>query len=94
MCKKIQMLQFVTEDKGKLIKWCTTNTVTGMIDFIQYVLDNCNAPEKYWCIDLDNEKTYSLLGMATMFGMRKRTFDERLEGKGTFDNAKLQEVLR
>ena len=94
--KVIQNIQFMTKDekKNKWVLWCKTNTVKGVVDFIQYVLDSCNSPESYVALDIDNGKSMTLVAMAERLGMRKRTFEERMEGKGTYDMAKITEVLR
>lgn len=92
----IQNIQFMTknEKKNKWVCWCKTNTVKGVIDFIQYVLDNCNSHESYVALDIDNGKPMTLVAMAEMLGMRKRTFEERMECKETYDMAKIEELLR
>ena len=67
---KIQFLHFITYEDGKLVKWCTTNTMTGAVDFIRFAIETDMA-EKFWCIDTEENKMYNLLAMAVMFGIRK-----------------------
>lgn len=46
---------------------------------MQYILDGCNSPEDFLLWDVDNDKVYNFYQIATEhYGMRKRTFDERM----------------
>ena len=46
---------------------------------MQYILDGCDKPEDYLLWDIDNDKVYNAYQIAIqVFGMRKRTFDERM----------------
>ena len=75
----MQTLRFVTMDDKKVTCWCETNTLKMFRDFMQYVLDSCNTPEKYMIWDLKTDNVYDMYKVATQqYEMRKRTFDERM----------------
>lgn len=75
----MQTLKYVTMDENKVYCWCTTNTLKVFRDFMQYILDGCDKPEDFWLWDIDNDKVYNAYQIAIeVYGMRKRTFDERM----------------
>ena len=75
----MQKVQFVTEEKDKVIVWCETNSIIVFRDFMQYVLDNMNEPKKFMIIDTTNDLVYGMYCVATkQYEMRKRTFEERM----------------
>lgn len=77
---KMQTVKFVTKENEKIIVWCTTNTLTGFRNFLQYILDNTNIPEDFYMIDLKSDLVYNAYRIATeVYKMRKRTFEERME---------------
>lgn len=73
--------RFITHDRknNNTIVWCTTaGKDETYFNFIQYVLDSCNAPEEYMIMK-DNGVCYDMLGLATdVYKMRPRTFEERM----------------
>ena len=72
--------QFLNKsDDGRILKWCTTNTVKEFINFIQYLLDNCSNPDAYIVYDKTAGKTYDFHKLVEYLGMRKRDFTERME---------------
>ena len=77
------IVRFITIDKDNITNWCTTNQLKVYRDFLQYVLDSCNHPEIYRILDTSTNKMYPLLEVAKHYGMRKRTFDERMQNKTT-----------
>ena len=80
----MQTIKFVTKENNDYICWCTTNTLTGLRDFLQYILDSMTNPEKFILWDTTNNKAYSAYKIATkQYKMRKRTFTERMKGVHT-----------
>lgn len=77
----VQTVKFVTVEKDKVIVWCTTNRLITFRDFMQYVLDSMNNPKDFMIVDMEKDLVYDMYGVATeMYGMRKRTFGERMNG--------------
>ena len=83
----MQLVRFVTKDtkdENKILVWCTTNKLITFRDFMQYILDNVNNPEDFMIIDTEKGLVYDMYKVATeMYGMRKRTFEERMNGATT-----------
>lgn len=83
----MQLMKFVTKDtkdKNKIFVWCTTNRLITFRDFMQYVLDNVKNPKDFMIIDTEKDLVYDMYKVATeMYGMRKRTFEERMNGVAT-----------
>lgn len=76
----MQLVKFVTIDKDRLLCWCTTNDLKTFRDFMQYILDGTNDPRQFMIVDVDKDLVYDMYRVATeMYGMRKRTFDERMK---------------
>ena len=76
----MQTVKFVTTDDKKVYVWCTTNTLTGFRNFLQYILDSTTTPEDFMMIDVEKNLVYSAYRIATeVYHMRKRTFSERME---------------
>ena len=68
----MQTVKFVTTDKEKVYVWCTTNTLTGFRNFLQYILDSSNTLEEFYMIDIEKDLVYSAYRIATeMYHMRK-----------------------
>lgn len=85
----MQTLKFITVEKEKATCWCTTNTLKGFRDFMQYILDNCRKPEIYQILDTESNLVYNAYDVATkQYSMRKRSFEERMNGTymGKWDN--------
>ena len=77
----MQKVRFVTEEKDKVVVWCETNSIIVFRDFLQYILDNMSNPEKFMIIDTRNDLVYGARCIATQqYKMRKRTFEERMNG--------------
>ena len=80
----MQLMKFVTRDtsdENKIIVWCTTNSIITLRDFLQYVLDSMNNHKDFMIIDTKTDLVYDMYKVATeMYGMRKRTFKERING--------------
>lgn len=75
----MQKVKFVTEEQDKIVVWCETNSIIVFRDFMQYILDNMNEPEKFMIIDTRNDLVYGMYCIATkQYEMRKRTFEERM----------------
>lgn len=83
----MQTVEFITIDdmskppsERKATVWCRTNTLKGFRDFMQYVLDSCERPQEFMVIDVGKDLAYDMYRLATeQFGMRKRSFHERME---------------
>ena len=94
----MQKVKFVTEEQDKVIVWCETNSIIVFRDFMQYILDNMNEPEKFMIIDTSNDLVYGAYCIATkQYEMRKRTFKERLKNVKTgkwvkYSDTELQEM--
>lgn len=83
----MQLVKIVTIDKekNKVIVWCTTNEQKVFYDFMQYVLDSCDKPEDFLIWDTKADLVYKMYDVATkQFGMRKRTFEERMNNVKTY----------
>ena len=51
---------------------------------MQYVLDNLKNPKDFMIIDTEKDLVYDMYKVATeMYEMRKRTFEERMNGVTT-----------
>lgn len=75
----MQIVKFVTKEKDKVIVWCTTNRLVTFRDFMQYVLDSMDNPKDFMIVDMKKDLVYDMYKVATeIYGMRKRTFEERL----------------
>lgn len=80
----MQTVKFVTMDNKKVYVWCTTNVLKIFRDFMQYILDNCESPKNFMLWDTKSDKVYNAYEIATkQYGMRKRTFNERMENTQT-----------
>lgn len=80
----MQKVKFVTEEQDKIVVWCETNSIIVFRDFMQYILDNMNEPEKFMIIDTSNDLVYGAYCIATkQYEMRKRTFEERMNNVQT-----------
>lgn len=80
----MQKVKFVTEEQDKIVVWCETNSIIVFRDFMQYILDNMNEPEKFMIIDTSNDLVYEAYCIATkQYEMRKRTFEERMNNVQT-----------
>lgn len=94
----MQKVRFVTEEKDKVVVWCETNSIIVFRDFLQYILDNMSNPEKFMIIDTRNDLVYGARCIATQqYGMRKRTFEERMNNVRTgkwskFTNDELEKL--
>ncbi len=87
----MQMVDFITFDdlskppkERKAVLWYRTNDIKAFRDFIQYVLDSCYKPEEFFIVETETGLSYDMYGLATeRFGMRKRTFHERMKNIST-----------
>jgi hypothetical protein len=92
----VQIVKFVTKEKDEVIVWCTTNRLVTFRDFMQYVLDSMDKPKDFMIVDMKKDFVYDMYKVATeIYGMRKRTFEERLNGTYTgkwlkYTNANLE----
>lgn len=90
----MQTMKFITKKnhEDKYICWCTTNTLKGFRDFMQYILDNTNNPESFMLWDTKYGLIYDAYKVATkQYKMRKRSLEERLQGiqTGKWENVVL-----
>lgn len=77
----MQTVKFVTVEKDKVMVWCETNSIIVFRDFMQYVLDDMNNPKDFMIVDMKKDLVYDMYRVATeMYKMRKRTFEERMNG--------------
>lgn len=77
----MQTIKFVTKENDKVLVWCTTNRIITFRDFMQYILDNSNEPHDFMIVDEKKGLVYDFYKVATeMYNMRKRTFEERING--------------
>ena len=61
--------------------WCTGETIEDFKVFMQYVIDSCSAPETFILENVETRATYDAYKIATeLYGLKKRTFDERMHG--------------
>lgn len=80
------VIKIVTEEpEGRRMVWMVANTLNGVLDFLQYILDTFSRPERFLVADDAAGKTWNALELATStYGMRKRTFHERLDDIKTY----------
>lgn len=78
-------IYFQDHKKKENVVMCRGNCDEDFFGFMQYAIDNMYHPEK---LILENEEsgvTYDAYRLATeRYGMRKRTFDERMAGITTY----------
>lgn len=80
----MQLIKFITIEDKEITCWCETNTLKMFRDFMQYILDNLDNPEKFMLWDVEKDIVYDAYKIATeQFQMRKRTFYERMNNVQT-----------
>ena len=80
----MQTVKFVTKENDKVICWRTINDLVTFRDFMQYILDCMDNPHDFMIIDTKKDLVYDFYRVATeQYGMRKRTFEERISGVQT-----------
>lgn len=65
------------QKKNKKYVWFDETAGKKYLEFIQYVLDCCHPEDFYVSID-SGKRTFLLVDLANYYGMRKRTFEERM----------------
>ena len=74
-------MEFISmKEENKMILWCTTNDPKVFVNFTQYLIDNVKSLEDFVLHDTESDSYYIFLDFANHYGMRKRTFHERLDG--------------
>ena len=79
--------QIITQDKRKKQNtvWASGNDKEAFLRFMQYALDSMSNPEKLILLNPQNGVTYDAYAVATLlYGMRKRTFNERMDNVQTW----------
>ena len=74
-------LQIISKEKetGKYTLWGTATTESQFNAMCQYFLDSISGLEDFLIHDCVSGKCYDFLGITTkVLGMRKRTFNERM----------------
>lgn len=93
----MQKIKFFVEDKerNKLFTYGETDNFTKFREIIQYLLDNTNDAEDVILLDTSNGNQCQLGTFAKWYGMRKRTFAERMEDAvtGNFDKLYEKEAM-
>lgn len=75
----MQKVKFLTGINDKQhVCWFTTNTQEGFRNIMQYILDSCSSPKEFYILNTDTNQVYHLPDVAKHYGMRKRTFEERM----------------
>ena len=65
--------------------YASGETVEKFLEFMQYAIDNMSDPEKLLLLNPRNGVTYDAYAIATEhYGMRKRTFSERMDNVKTY----------
>lgn len=73
-------IKFLTgRNDKKYVCWCTVHTLKDFREFLQYILDNMVHPEEFLILNTENNYIYSAIDVARSYGMRKRTFEERMD---------------
>lgn len=87
-----ERIKIVTkEENGEVCVWCTAGCMKEMFDFLQYMLDSLHNPERFLVLDPEAKKACNAFQLATKgYGMRRRTFMERMENVSTVDLGKLE----
>lgn len=93
------MVVFITIDKEtkQAAKWCTCGFEDKLyFDFMQYLLDGCTGLEDFYICEIDDQETitkmYHFMDIVEYYGMRKRSFMEKLENVKT-GNYELREAV-
>lgn len=61
--------------------WYTGDTMNGMREFLQYMLDSLNNPKTFYIVNVKNNTMYNAHDIAiNFFKLKKRTLAEKLEG--------------
>lgn len=78
----MQTMEFLSlkKEENKMLIWCTTNDSKVFVNFTQYLIDNVKGLENFILHDIESNSYYSFLRFINRYGMRKRTFHERLDG--------------
>ena len=71
------------KEENKILIWCTTNDPKVFVNFTQYLIDNVKGLEDFVLHDTESNSYYNFLDFTNQYGMRKRTFHERLDGIAT-----------
>lgn len=91
----MQTIEFLSlkKEENKMLIWCTTDDPKVFVNFTQYLIDNVKGLEDFVLHDTESNSYYNFLDFTNQYGMRKRTFHERLDGiatgtlKETFDKS-------
>lgn len=78
----MQTMEFLSlkKEENRMLIWCTTNDPKVFVSFTQYLIDNVECLENFILRDTESNNCYSFLRFINRYGMRKRTFHERLDG--------------
>lgn len=78
----MQTMEFLSlkKEENKMLIWCTTNDPKVFANFTQYLIDNVKGLEDFVLHDTESNSYYNFLDFTNQYGMRKRTFHERLDG--------------
>lgn len=86
----MQLVKIVTinQEKNKVTVFAETNEPGFFKDVMQYILDSCDKPEDFLIWDTKADLVYKMYDVATkQYGMRKRTFEERMNNVKTYRKA-------
>ena len=79
--------QIITEGAKQTTVWASGSDKESFLRFMQYAIDSMTNPEKLILLNPRNGVTYDAYAIATQhYGMRKRTFDERMNNVQTWQN--------
>ena len=79
-------LYFIDRERKKLFRFAIVDNMPGLLDILQIVLDSrTGSLEDVTARDIVTGNYYKPAAIAARYGMRKRTFDEKLADVKTYD---------
>ena len=73
------------EAPGQYAIWATFTDKISFLNFMQYLIDSSEKPERFILQNVENGLCYDAYRIATeLYHIRKRTFDERLNDVKTY----------
>lgn len=79
------LVKIITMKGNKITVFAETNEPGFFKDVLQYILDSCSGLEEFMIWDTETNRVYKMLDIAMgQLGMRKRTFEERMNNVKTY----------
>jgi len=75
----------ISKPDSKPVLWGTTNSARRFLELVQYFVDNVDGIDQFYAREVETGRVVKLIGFAETYGIRKRSFDERLKDKKTWN---------